>query len=179
VPLRLACQRQRSLAKTYTVGSCPSRLQATTRRGRSEATGETCVWWGLWAWPGPAYGRQRRRRSATLLPADGRSARQLAAGGRSGLRESSTCPTLRFNSDSAWGTSSTASTNGALTIAPVSHSLGWRESVGGRGADEAGGGAEKQLEAGAGPGLSLEGESLVDGALRGGRSTVWSVLRGG
>jgi hypothetical protein len=41
------------------------------------------------------------------------------------LRESSTCPT-----DSAWGTPSTASTNGALTIAPVSHSLGWRESVG-------------------------------------------------
>ena len=56
----------------------------------------------------------------------------------------------------------------ALTIAPVGHSLGWRESVGrDGGADEAGGGAEKQLEAGAGPGQRAR--RLVDGALRGGR----------
>ena len=63
-------------------------------------------------------------------------------------------------------TSSTASTNGALTIAPVGHSLGWRESVG-RVARTRQVVALKSSSRLVLPGL--EGESLVDGALRGGR----------
>ena len=69
------------------------------------------------------YGRQRRRRCNFAA-----CRRSLCASAR---RRWPLCERARLARQiAAWGTSSTASTNGALTIAPVGHSLGWRESMG-------------------------------------------------
>ena len=67
------------------------------------------------AWPGPAHGGDS---------GGGGAARQLAAGGRS-ARELDLPD--RF---SVGHIVDSEHANGALTIAPVGHSLGWRESVG-------------------------------------------------
>ena len=95
-----------------------------------------------------------------MLPADGRSARQLAAGGRSAreLDSPDKCSVGHIvdSSEHKWRAHDRA----------CEPQLWLERERGQGGADEAGGGAEKQLEAGA---AGLEGESLVDGALRGGR----------
>ena len=125
-------------------------------------TGETCVV-GLWAWPGPAHGRQRRWRcnfAACRWSLCASALSQLAAGGRP-ARELDLPDRFSVghivDSEHEWRAHDRA----------CEPQLRLERERGQGGADEAGGGAEKQLEAGAGPGL--EGESLVDGALRGGR----------